>query len=217
MDVTEALTSRHSTRQFTDQPVDLATVKAIIQAAQQAPSWVNAQPEHVYVATGNTLLKIRQAHQQAETAQTAGHSDLPVMSRQDWSKRAQANMQAWNAGLATTLGADWGQQMHQAGSQLYNVPVVIYLTLPTGYSPWSLYDLGAVGQSILLAARGRGLDSMTAYQFVKFPDILRRELAIPADQQIISGIGLGYRDAQAPINRIRAARNDLATILTIKD
>lgn len=44
MKLTEAINSRHSVRQFTDQPVDRDLIKKVVKLAQRAPSWVNSQP-----------------------------------------------------------------------------------------------------------------------------------------------------------------------------
>ena len=44
MDIMDAICQRRSVRAYTDQPVDKATVEALIQAAIQAPSSMNEQP-----------------------------------------------------------------------------------------------------------------------------------------------------------------------------
>ena len=54
---------RHSTRLFTDQVIDLATLENIIRTASHAPSWENAQPWKVYLATGDTVKQIRASHE----------------------------------------------------------------------------------------------------------------------------------------------------------
>lgn len=52
MNLTEAINSRHSVRQFTAQPVDRDLIKKVVKLAQRAPSWVNSQPWQVYCAMG---------------------------------------------------------------------------------------------------------------------------------------------------------------------
>ncbi|KRM83005.1 hypothetical protein FC35_GL001029 [Limosilactobacillus coleohominis DSM 14060] len=56
---------------------------------------------------------------------------------------------------------------------------------------------------------------MTAYQFIKYPDMLRKELNIADDEEIIIGIGLGYSDDSVLVNTIKSNRMDLDDILTI--
>lgn len=84
--------------------------------------------------------------------------------------------------------------MGKHSDALYNVPNLLIMTLPKEYSAWSLYDLGAFGQNLVTAATDRGLATMTAYQFIKYPQILRRVLDIPDDEVVVIGIGLGYAD-----------------------
>lgn len=82
-------------------------------------------------------------------------------------------MAEWTAGLGEA-----GKLMAENAAQLYNAQAVLYLTLPKGYSEWSLYDLGALGNMIVLAATDRGIGSMTAYQFIKYPQMLRQHATI---------------------------------------
>lgn len=134
------------------------------------------------------------------------------MARNLWSERAQVNMKYWTEDLGEAQ-----QYMGSSSARLYDAPAVIYLTLPEGYSDWSLYDLGALGNSIVLSATAKGIASMTAYQFVKYPEMLHQELDIPEDEKIIVGIGLGYRDKGATVNQIRSTRDELEEVLKIRD
>ena len=44
MEIIEAIYQRRAVRMYTDQPVDKATVEALVKAAIQAPSSMNEQP-----------------------------------------------------------------------------------------------------------------------------------------------------------------------------
>lgn len=217
METKDAILKRHSTRYFADRPIDMADIKAILTLAQQAPSWVNSQPERLYLATGQTLATIRQGYADRAADPGAAHPEVPVMGRADWSKQGQDNMALWSQGIGTTLGQQGPAIMNDAGNKLYNAPAVLYLTLPKHYSLWSLYDLGAFGQTLMLMAVDKGLDSITAYQLIKYPDLLRANLPISDDEIIISGIALGYRDDVASVNKITAKRQKLDDILSIND
>lgn len=210
MEFEQVLQNRHSVRKFTDQAVPLADLQKIIRDAQLAPSWVNSQPYHVHLVVGEALERVRHEQFVLEQKRVKGHSDVPVMSRQKWSKQAQTNMAAWTQGLGEAA-----EMMGPSAAKLYNAQAVIYLTLPKGYSAWSLYDLGSFGNDIVLGASDRGIASMTAYQFVKYPKMLRQQLNISDEEDIIIGIGLGYRDEAAVVNRITSSRVDLDQILTV--
>ncbi|MEI6660901.1 MAG: nitroreductase family protein, partial [Comamonadaceae bacterium] len=52
--VDAAITSRMSTRAFTDQPVSRETLESLLKVASRAPSGTNCQPWRVYVLQGNS-------------------------------------------------------------------------------------------------------------------------------------------------------------------
>ena len=59
MDFDLVLRSRHSVRVFSEKPVTRDILRKIVEDAGRAPSWVNAQEWHVYMATEKTLKNIR--------------------------------------------------------------------------------------------------------------------------------------------------------------
>lgn len=217
MDVFQALNERKSTRWFTDQQISKETLEKIVSAAGKAPSWVNSQPYKVHVVMGKPLQNIRREHQHLGDVGEHGHSDLPVMSRSEWSPQAQENMQMWSEGIAKSVGTDWQKVMGSAAGKLYNAQAIIYLTLPEGYSEWSLYDLGAFGMALMLAAKDEGIDSMPAYQFVSFPDEVRHNIRLTETEKLIMGIGLGYRSSEAAVNRITSTRLSIQQTTTFHE
>lgn len=95
MDFTTLVQKRHSTRAFTDQVIPRSQLDQVIQDALTTPSWVNSQPWRVYVATGKTLALIKEKHREAVNQGDLGQPEYPVLSRDKWDKRSQANMAAW--------------------------------------------------------------------------------------------------------------------------
>jgi nitroreductase len=55
MNVTEAVTSRRSIRQFLDTPVPRDVLQRLLETAQRAPSGGNTQPWNAVVLTGEPL------------------------------------------------------------------------------------------------------------------------------------------------------------------
>lgn len=217
METEEAISKRKSTRAFLDQKVSKKTVQELLNLAKQAPSWVNSQPEHVYAVSGEKLAELRKAYEEAGQAGQKGDPDIPVMPRVEWAEQSQSNMKEWNDNLPKVLGENWSEIMGEHSNVLYNVPNLLILTLPKGYSDWSLYDLGAFGQNFITAATDCGLATMTAYQFIKYPKILRKVLNIPDDEVIVIGIGFGHADPNDQMNKITSARMPLENFVTFED
>lgn len=82
---------------------------------------------------------------------------------------------------------------------------------------WARTDLGAFEMMLLLCAANKGIHSVVAQTFVKYPDIVRKHLYIPENEGIIIGIGLGYAEEADRMNSFRSSRKALSTIVTIKE
>ena len=64
----------------------------------------------------------------------------------------------------------------------------------------SWLDYGMFLQSIMVAARQFGLETCPQAAFLIFYDVLQRRLGIPAEQEIVCGMSLGYPDPNDKVN-----------------
>lgn len=215
MNVSEALEARRSIRYFDGRQVPEETLRKIVSDAQWAPSWANAQPWKVYIATGKAAESLRAAHLAKAQCGLRGRSDLETGHRSDWGDKAYANMGHWSEDLSGFLGFEAGQEFPMSQVQLFDAPALAYITMHRDSPEWSIYDMGAFGQSLMLAAKEQGVDSMPAYELVKYPLEVREVLPIPQDEAIVMGFGLGYADGRR-INKFRSDREDLDRVLTIR-
>lgn len=218
MEFEKTVTTRHSVRDFSDKTVSQSTIRQIVELAQHSPSWVNSQPWKVYVASGKTLQTIKQAYLKNDQNSVKATPDFPVMHRDDWNSRTQVNMKQWRHEIVHHF--DNFDQAHEimtaASNNLNYAPIILYLTMPKDSSLWSVFDMGLFAQTIMLAAKDQGLDTIPNYNSVRFPKILRQTLAIPADETIVVGISLGYPKA-TKINSYQSKREPLTDILKFND
>ncbi len=218
METSKAILSRHAVRLFdANRLIKVADLKKIVHLAQQAPSWVDSQPWRVYIATGETLKKIKQSHRANAEGQVKSDPDWPTTHRADWAAFPQNNMAAHNQATAKFWQNDRLQGITRAELQtrLYDAPAICYLTIPKNANQWSAYDLGSFSQTLMLAAKGMGIDSMPAYEIVRFPHAIRKIMGIPDNEAIAMGIALGYADTQTGVNDYRAPRVALDKVLKI--
>lgn len=215
MDVEQALTRRHSTRWFTDRPVDLATLKDVLTLAQTAPSRVNAQSYRVHLVTGKHLAALKADFAAAAAQGIPDHADLPAPAIDAWPLGAQKRMQEWIAGVGNQIADP--NQLTDAGNAFYNAPAVAFLTVGKGAPNWALYDLGSFTMALLLAAESQGLASLVAYHYVMQPDLIRKHAQVSEDEVLVIGVGLGYPDHQAVVNRVTARREPLDNLVTYDD
>ncbi len=219
MDVTDALYSRYSARAFKPDPIDKETITKILEAATRAPSWANTQPWEIFVAGGDVLDRLRHAYLENFHKGAPGGSDLP--RPQQWPPALQKRMEELAAERYKTAGIGRDdkaarQTLFEANYRFFGAPVVIYLCMDRTLTPWSIFDIGMLAQSIMLAAQQHGLGSIPAVSLVSYPDLIRSELEIPEDLSIIFGIALGYSDAQHPQNKFRSPRRPVHEVVRFK-
>lgn len=216
MEFNEVVNNRRSIRDFDlNKVVTDETIEKIVKSAQRTPSWTNSQPWKVYVATGDTLTKIKAEHLKRTQSGMGGASELAVSHRRDWGNSLTVNTNHWSSAISNHLGAKQLAEFSNLQMNLFNAPALVYITIEREVSPWMVYDVGAFSQSFLLAAANEQIDTIPAYEIVKYPDDIRKKMAIPDNEMIIAGIAMGYR-TDALINQFNTDRSSLTNVLKIK-
>ena len=214
MNVTEALSKRRSVRAFLSTPVPSEKLTAIFEAAARTPSWANSQPWEVFVATGEALEKIKKGYAENYANKT---STAPEMQRPTaWTDAAVKRREQLNPGMQRDCG-DAARQFGKLNQEMFNTPAVIYICVDKLLSEWSLYDIGAYAQSLMLAATEHGLGTIPAMTLTVFPDILHRELQIPENLKVTIGIAIGYTDTENAINNFVSERSPMAENVHISE
>ena len=219
MNVVDALNTRFTCRAFKSDPVGRRTLEKVMAAALKSPSWANAQPWEVYVAGGEVLDRLREAYVANLKNCVARNPELAAPKQ--WPPKLLMRMETLRAERMATLervclDKSVLKELSEMNYHFFNAPVVAYICMDRALTPWSIYDLGLFSQSLMLAAGHFGLDSAPAVTFVAHPDLIRKELNIPEDLQIIIGIALGYADAEHPQNKFRSPRRTVQEAITFK-
>lgn len=219
MNVIEALNSRYTCRAFKQAPVAMDTVLKILDAANRTPSWGNTQPWNLYIAAGEVLEYLRKGSLDRFAQQVAGHPDLPVP--QEWPEVLKQRYVTVGKERYALLSQELGKDniisaVQDRNYRFFDAPVVIYICMDRNLTAYSMFDLGALSQSIMLAAQEYGLDTAPAIMLVQYPDLIRSTLAIPEEQAIVLGIALGYGDSSSIHNQHRTARRPIQEVATLK-
>ena len=208
----DGLVNRRSVRNFSNREVPEDVIRDIVKDAQWTPSWANAQPWKLYVATGKTAKDIREDYQSGD--QRSGQ-DLPALRGEHWGIREQHNMGHWGQQIQLFLKSD-RYKFAESQQNLFNAPAIAVITISKNAPLWGLLDAGAFEQSLLLSAYNHGVDSIVAVGFITHPDYLHKKLEIPENEMIVMGMGLGYRSNDT-INDFKSDRVPLEDMLVIKD
>jgi len=212
MRVLDALHSRFTVRSFKRDPVSRETLRKILEAALHAPSWANTQPWELYIAGGEALNRLRKAY--LENLQNCVPRSPDLTAPREWPPELQRRMEAVKAERIaavekTCLDTSTLVDVARINYRFFDAPVVVYLCMDRRLTPWSIFDLGLLAQSIMLAAQDFNVDSAPAVTLVAHPDLVRAELQIPDELLIIIGVALGYADLKHPLNSFRSSRRPI--------
>jgi nitroreductase len=210
--VDEAITSRKSVRAFLPKPVERVTIEELLAVASRSPSGSNIQPWKVRVVGGEVRANLTRAILDAiardgfEKYQREWNY-YPVQWREPFLGRRRKI--GWD--MYGLLGVGKGDhegtlQARLRNYEFFGAPVGMIFTLDEDLEIGSWLDLGIMIGAVMVAARGRGLDTCPQAAFADFHSIIRPMLDIPASEIVICGMALGYADADAPVNALETER-----------
>ncbi|MGD0997838.1 MAG: nitroreductase [Thermoleophilia bacterium] len=213
MEFDAVIRGRRSIRRFKPEPVPHELICEILDEARWSPSWANTQAWSVYVVTGETLQRLKDAAQTPGGRETSAGPDfrmprewpphLAARTRQLFDLRSTAAPESSPAPGAPSL------------AQFYGAPCVLFFAAEKGLaSDYVLFDSGLIVQSVCLAAHDKGLGTCIMAMAVRDPDALRELLPEAADKQFVIGVALGYPDNEAPVNRFERPRAQLEEFVT---
>lgn len=220
-DVFEAARTRRSIRAYRSDAVSRDTLRAIVEVARHAPSGSNIQPWRVHVLTGATLARVGGAIRDAFIHDEPGHVRDYEYYTDPVFEPYLARRRQCGWGLYGTLGIGRGDheksKAFRAGNyNFFGAPAGLVFTIDRKLEKGSWLDYGMFLQTIMLAARARGLHTCPEASIASYPDIVRRELGLTRDWVVVCGMALGYADADAVVNTFqppRIAVEDYATFL----
>lgn len=96
----------------------------------------------------------------------------------------------------------------------FDAPVGLIFTIDRDLEIGSWLDYGMFIQTLMIAARGEGLDTCAQQAFAQYHEIIYRRLSIPSSEMVICGMALGYADMNAPENHYRTDREPIEAFTT---
>jgi nitroreductase len=81
----------------------------------------------------------------------------------------------------------------------------------------SWLDYGMFLEAVMVAARGRGLDTCPQAAFTQFHRIIAQHLALADEEMVVCGMSLGYADPNAAENALVTERAPVAEFTRFLD
>lgn len=215
MNIKEAITSRISVRGYLLKPVPQEIIKEILELSLKSPSAVNTQPWEFTVVTGEILNNIRKENIECFLKDTPVHDRTSPYTGIYRQRRVELAVDIFK--LMDIQREDMENRLEwtKRGFRFFDAPAAIIISVDKSLEgSWALFDVGAIAQTICLAAMSYGLGTCIEDQGVMYPEVIRKYANIPDDKEIIIGIAIGYPDPEFPANKLRSRRESLDNITT---
>ena len=222
--VDTAIRTRRSLRAFLPTPVPRETIEAILAVATRAPSGTNTQPWKVYVLTGKAKTELSRKIGAAydDPAERAQHTEEWAYYPTEWKspfidRRRKVGWDLYSLlDIAKTDKARMHAQ-HRRNYEFFDAPVGLIFTIDRVLRQGSWLDYGMFLQSIMVAARGRGLDTCPQAAFMQFHRIITEHVGASADEQVVCGMSLGHADPDAIENTLVTEREPVESFTRFLD
>jgi len=195
--------NRFSCRYYLPKPVEKKTIEEIIDAARYAPSGNNMQPwEKVYCITGalkdtisRDMVKAHTEFPQAYSAQYDYYPAGPIppqyaRRRFEFGKLFYAPLHVDHSDLKARA------RVSTRNFNFFDAPVGFIFTINNALTQGSWLDVGYFLQSITIAARARGLETISQEAPAQYQLILRKHLPITDSEIVAMAITMGYPDLE---------------------
>ena len=211
--VDAAITSRTSVRAFLPTPVPRETIEAILAVASRAPSGTNTQPWQVHVLTGAAKAALSAEIRAAfdDPAVRATHTEPYAYYPTEWRSPYVDRRRKVGWDLYGLLGigkTDYDKMHYQHGRNytFFGAPVGMIFTIDRRMEPGAWLDYGMFIENIMIAARGRGLDTCPQQAFAAYHRIIKEHLNLPDHEMVLCGMSLGFEDQGAIANQLKTER-----------
>jgi nitroreductase len=214
--VDAAIASRRSIRAFLPTPVGREDVAAILDVARRAPSGTNTQPWKTYVLMGEGREALCDAVTAAylDPAENARHQEEYAYYPREWKspyidRRRKVGWDLYALLGLTRENRDGMAAQHARNFRFFDAPVGLIFTIDRSMEQGSWLDYGMFLQNIMVAARGRGLDTCPQAAWTQFHRIIAERLALPDNEMVVCGMALGFADMQKIENSLVTEREAL--------
>ena len=205
MNVIEAILFRKSIRGYKMDPVPRETLNNILDVAIRAPSGLNAQPWEIAVVSGNVLEEIKKANVELLNSGVMPNPDVSLVPLEAIYKQRQVDLAIQLFDLMGIAREDKKKraQWMELGFRYFDAPAAFILHADRVLDESrTQFDLGAISQTICLAALHYDLGTCIDIQGVMYPQVLRKLIGIPESKRIVISIAVGYPDWEFPANNL---------------
>ncbi|HMY46741.1 MAG TPA: nitroreductase [Leptospiraceae bacterium] len=209
---------RYSCRGFLPDGIDRTEIEKMIELAERAPSWKNAQSYKIVALTGEK--KEALCRDLIERARSGAEPAAEIPYETGYPSSIRRRMMDLAVAFFAQLGIDRKDKEAREKQTLRNfngfgAPVMLFAFIPAGLREWTILDLGVFFGHLTLVVRSHGYESILQAALAAWPDIVRKHTGVGAEYTLVVGMSIGKADPSEPANHFKSQRAPASEILQI--
>ena len=218
MNLNELIKSRYSVRSFTDDTVDIETIREILEISSNAPSGGNIQPWKVYVVTDKTkekLIKKALSNFDNGVQEKIEYDIYPRPLDEEYKKRrSECARDMYTALSIKQDDTELRLSQIRENFKFFGAPVGMIVTIDKAFAENGWGHVGMFIQNICLSAVDNDMGTCLQESWSIYPETVKDVLNIPDNEVVWCGIALGYPNKDHPINNYRTSRESIEKFVT---
>jgi nitroreductase len=208
MTVTQAVLGRRSIRRFLDRPVELEKLRRVMDKARWAPSGCNFQPWEATILSGEPLRALQRKMLETPPQSPEEYAVTPADITDAYKARLYAVGVAMYGAQGIARGDAAARDAFMSQNYLsFGAPAVLLCYFPRFMGPPQWSDVGMWLQTVMLLLREEGLESCPQEFLSYHGRLIKAHIGVSDESHIFfCGVGIGYADLEAPVNRFARER-----------
>eukprot|EP01080_Neovahlkampfia_damariscottae_P001443 gene1443-12062_t len=217
-EILKLIESRHCKRSFqNDKEVPTEILKAVISAAQSAPSSKNTQPWSLVVVKGEKLDELRslllKKYDEGEYPEKPQYLNRPSPLPKGWkNKMEETSKETYKLKSMNWQDKEDQKKHERANYTFFNAPVFFLILSPENAVGGTFLDVGSFMQNLLLGFASFEIGACPQFSMAKFSKTISEFCKIPKEKMIVCGMSIGY-PTDDKINTLAPKREEFDNIV----
>ena len=210
MNISEAVLSRSSIREFKDSPVSNALIKDLLEKSSHSPSGGNLQPWNIFVLNEKSMSRFLEFQSTWNKPETPAYEIYPQNLKEPYrTSRYQLGEEMYS--LLNISREDKEARINQVmkNFSFFGAPAALFCFIDKTMGPPQWSDLGMFLQTFMLLAKEAGLDTCAQEAWSIKQESVQKFVGADSDLLLFCGMAIGYKSDNSIINDLRSTRRPI--------
>jgi nitroreductase len=215
MNVSQAVTSRRSIRDFLETPVSNSLLKDLLAKASWSPSGGNLQPWKIFVVNNKSMKDFLSFQEKWLKPEEPAYSIYPPNLKEPYrTYRYELGEQMYS--LLGIPREDKTARIEQVlkNFNFFGAPAAIFCFIDKTMGPPQWSDLGMFLQTFMLLAKESGLDTCAQEAWSMKHESVSSFVKADEQDMLFCGVAIGYKNEDALINQLKSERSPISQWVT---